>query len=959
MEHEGFLEGLNEQQRQAVTHGEGPLLVVAGAGTGKTEVITKRIAYLIASGKAKASEILALTFTEKAASEMEERVDRLLPYGMIDTRIMTFHAFGDWLLKSYALDLGLDNSPTLMTQPQQIVFLRQNLDEFRLDYYAPVGNPDRYIQALANYFARLKEELIMPEDYIKFAEGLASKASTEEDKLEGVKQAELAVAYLTYRNLCRSKGLIDFSDQVGLPVELLTKRPNVARELKQAFIYVLVDEFQDTNLAQARLLELLVGAKGNLTVVGDDDQSIYKFRGAAISNILAFKERYQGIKQVVLTRNYRSTQEVLDSAYRLIQHNNPDRLEVRNNIDKRLISDKHGPLPSLEVQSTFGLESEHLAQTIKRRIDEGQAPGEIAVLVRKHAQAKVVMQALETKGVAYKYSGSQSLYEQPEVQIMLYFLQYITNPTDSVSLYHLLVSDVYNADPSGLMEAAGLARRRNRSLEEVLKDAEFAPDTSLERVLNSFYSQVTQWRKLAREMTVGQLAYNFLDTTGFLARLAEDSRTDPRLEQKVRHLAKFFNLLQEFERISEDKSALGYILVAQALRQAGDDSEAGLVDDTENREVNISTIHKSKGLEYRTVFLFDLVKGAFPAAGRSEPIKIPDQLLDREVLPGGDWHLQEERRLMYVAITRAKQDLILSYSPDHGGVRVRKPSPFITEALGVEAPSIKTAAPANPVEQIELFKLGSVSPSLPPRFMSGQTLHLTPHQIDDYLSCPENFRYLYVLEVPQPPQPALMYGSMVHAIIHQYFIWRQNGPVKLEQLTGMVSQLWRSDGFLSRGQEERRRQTALRTIERFWRREEAAGQLPKYSEKAFQFELPEYKVVVSGRFDAVYETKDGVEIRDFKTSQIDEEKQAKDKAASSIQLGIYALAWQQMSGQLPRTVSLDFVETGKIGRATKTQVDMEEIKRKIGKAADGIRAGRFHPGKSCFYCVHKKVTTNA
>lgn len=959
MEHEGFLEGLNEQQRLAVVHGEGPLLVVAGAGTGKTEVITKRIAYLIGSGQAEASQILALTFTEKAASEMEERVDRLLPYGMFDTKIMTFHAFGDWLLKSYALDLGLDTSPTLMTQPQQIVFLRQHLDEFKLEYYAPLGNPDRYVQALATYFARLKEELITPEDYLKYAEELSGGATSAEDRLEASKQLELANAFNTYRRLCRERGLIDFSDQVALPVELLTKRPNVARELKAALRFVLVDEFQDTNLAQARLLELLVGPKGNLTVVGDDDQSIYKFRGAAISNILAFSERYHNIKQIVLTQNYRSTQEILDAAYRLIQHNNPDRLEVRNHIDKRLKSDKHGPVPSLEIQSTFGLESDYLAQSINRRIEEGQSPGEIAVLVRKHAQAKLIMQALAAKGVPFKYSGSQSLYEQPEVQVLLYFLQYITDPTDSLSLYHLLVSDVFNVDPTDLMEAAGLARRRNRALEQVLKEAEFSANKSLEKVLNIFYSQVDQWRKFAREMTVGQLAYNFLDETGFLARLADDSRSDPRLEQKVRHLAKFFNLLQEFERISEDKSALGYILVSQALRQAGDDSEASPADDTESREVSIMTIHKSKGLEYQTVYLFDLAKGAFPAAARPEPIKIPDKLLDREVLPTGDWHLQEERRLMYVAMTRAKQDLILSYSPDHGGTRMRKPSPFIVEALGANIPDIKPPAMSNPIEQIQLFKPDSASLQLPPRFMTGQTLHLTPHQIDDYFTCPENFRYLYVLEVPQPPQPALMYGSLIHTIIQQYFLWRQIGPVKLEQLTAMIPNLWRSDGFISRGQEERRKQVALQTIERFWKREEVSSWLPRYVEKAFQFELPEYKVIVSGRFDAVYETENGIEIRDFKTSQIDEDGKAQDKAATSVQLAIYALAWQKMTGHLPRVVTLDFVETGKIGQATKTSADIEKLAKLIGQAADGIRAGQFNPGKSCFYCVHRKVTANA
>src|SRR5712691_11369029 len=335
----GILHGLNDRQREAATHDAGPLLIVAGAGTGKTTVITRRIAHLIAQRKARPGEILALTFTDKAAAEMEERVDQLVPYGYADVDIATFHSFGDRLLREYSLELGLTPDFRVLSRAEQVIFFRDRLFEFPLERYRPLGDPTRHLQAL---ISRCKDEDIAPDEYRAAAERLREAAAAAPDDAEladlAVQQFELAATYTKYQEVMAREGAIDFGDQIVHALRLLRSRPHVLAAYQRRYKHILVDEFQDTNHAQFELVKLLAARHDNLCVVADDDQAIYRWRGAAISNVLGFLERYPSARQIVLTDNYRSHQSILDAAYRLIVHNNPDRLEVKSGIDKHLVA---------------------------------------------------------------------------------------------------------------------------------------------------------------------------------------------------------------------------------------------------------------------------------------------------------------------------------------------------------------------------------------------------------------------------------------------------------------------------------------------------------------------------------------------------------------------------------------------------------------------------------------------
>src|SRR2546421_171627 len=373
------LDDLNDTQRAAVMHDAGPLLIIAGAGTGKTTVITRRIAWLIAQKKARPEEILALTFTDKAAAEMEERVDTLVPYGYADVEIATFHAFGDRLLREHALELGLQPDFRVLNRAEQVIFLRDRLFQLPLERYRPLGDPTRHMQALITLISRCKDEDIACEEYLAFAERLAALAratpADAELRERAAQQLELARTYAKYQELMAASGAIDFGDQIVHALRLLRSRPYVLAGLQRRFKHILVDEFQDTNWAQFEIVKLLGARHANVAAVGDDNQAIYRWRGAAVSNFRGFLQHFPRARVLVLTDNYRSHHRILDAAYRLILYN-PDRLEEsdegrRHGVTKKLAAVRglDGAEPQHLHYATASQEADAVAQLIRERVE--------------------------------------------------------------------------------------------------------------------------------------------------------------------------------------------------------------------------------------------------------------------------------------------------------------------------------------------------------------------------------------------------------------------------------------------------------------------------------------------------------------------------------------------------------------------------------------------------------------
>ncbi|MBP6913608.1 MAG: UvrD-helicase domain-containing protein, partial [Candidatus Levybacteria bacterium] len=394
---------LNPKQEQAVKYSKGPLLIIAGAGTGKTTVITERIKHLITEVNIPSSQILALTFTEKAAHEMQERVDILLPYGYTNLWIHTFHSFCDRILRDDAHTIGLDPNYKLLSESEAILLLRQNIFNLGLKTFRPLGNPTKFLDALLTHFARLKDEDIAPENYIKWVQEQRENSKEQNDEIAQYK--ELANAYRAYEQLKIENSVMDFSDLISNTLLLFRQRPHILERYQSQFKFILVDEFQDTNYAQNELAILLAGKEHNITVVADDDQSIYRFRGAAVSNVLQFKKTFPKASVISLIDNYRSTQIILDSAYALIQHNNPNRLEVVEKIDKKLKSHTK-PTKKSSIELIHEVRSEDEADTIARKIIElsrNVSYKDIAILVRANNHAQIITTALQRHKIPYQF----------------------------------------------------------------------------------------------------------------------------------------------------------------------------------------------------------------------------------------------------------------------------------------------------------------------------------------------------------------------------------------------------------------------------------------------------------------------------------------------------------------------------------------------------------------------------
>ncbi|MBU4099461.1 UvrD-helicase domain-containing protein, partial [Patescibacteria group bacterium] len=416
------VKNLNEEQLQAVKHGEGPLLIIAGAGTGKTTVITQRIKHLILEKKVAPSEILALTFTEKAAAEMEERVDVELPYGYTQLWIETFHAFCDRILRSEAIHIGLNPAYKLATEAESILFLRKNLFKLKFNYFRPLGNPYKFLQGFLTHVSRLRDDDITADDYRAFAEKFGQDKTSDPDEVK--KTLELADAYKIYETLKAKEGIMDFSDLISNTLKLFRTRKNILSIYQNKFKYILVDEFQDTNFAQNEMAVLLAGKEKNITVVGDDDQSIYRWRGAAISNIIQFKKHFPKAKVIALTKNYRSTQEILDSAYKLIQFNNPDRLEIVEKIDKKLIATRSesGDPIEFNLSNRVENEAEFVAKKIKELVKENENAytyKDFAILVRANDHAQPFVRAFERARIPYQFLGPGRLFHQEEIKDLI------------------------------------------------------------------------------------------------------------------------------------------------------------------------------------------------------------------------------------------------------------------------------------------------------------------------------------------------------------------------------------------------------------------------------------------------------------------------------------------------------------------------------------------------------------
>ena len=640
---DALLDGLNPAQREAVLHSGGPLLIVAGAGSGKTSVLTRRIAHALRTGRARPGEVLAITFTNKAAKEMQERIAALVGPAARTMWVSTFHSACVRILRREAKTLGLTSSFTIYDAQDSLRLLTQIAREADLD---PKKFPAR---ALRSRISGLKNDLMTPDD---FAQTVSEKRPNDEAVL---------TVYRRYQDRLRRANALDFDDLIMETVHLLGAFDAVADNYRARFRHILVDEYQDTNPAQYRLIRLLAGAdlpdgpSAELTVVGDADQSIYAFRGATVRNIVEFEEDFPRARVVLLEQNYRSTQNILSAANAVIA-NNDDRK------DKRLWTDSGDG----ETVTGWVAESEQAeARFIVERIDELRDEhdltyGDVAVFYRTNAQSRAIEDALVRAGMPYKVVGGTRFYERKEIKDALAYLRVLANPADDVNLRRILNEPKRGIGDRTEALIAAHAERERRTFREALEDAENAVGitTRSRGPIRTFLALLSDLAEVAEGGGVAAALEAVLEQTGYLASLNES--TDPQDESRVDNLAELVAVAEQYDAQNEDGS-LDAFLEAVALS-----SDSDAIPDEEAGEVTLMTLHTAKGLEFPVVFLTGLEDGTFPH--------------QRSFTSSQE--MAEERRLAYVGLTRAQRKLVLTRAETRslwGQPQYNPPSRFLAE----------------------------------------------------------------------------------------------------------------------------------------------------------------------------------------------------------------------------------------------------------------------------------------
>ena len=631
---EQYLADLNPAQREAVLTTEGPLLVIAGAGSGKTRVLTYRVAHLINAIGAKPNEILAITFTNKAAGEMRERLQRLLGRSGQGLWILTFHAACGRILRREAQRLGYRSNFTIYDQADQIRLVKQCLEELERD-------PKRFTpRGIHNQISQAKNRLISPDEYA--------------NQVQSFYDQTVADVYQLYQRRLFASNAVDFDDLLMLTVEVLERFPDVREKWQQAFRYILVDEYQDTNHAQYRLLQLLAEKHQNLMAVGDPDQSIYSFRSADINNILHFERDFPGTRTVALEQNYRSTNLILEAANAVITNN-------RERKPKELWSELGDgePVRVLEVEDEHA-EARFVAAGIAGLVEQGFSGDEVAIFYRTNAQSRVLEDVLVRQGVAYQVIGGPRFYERAEIKDAIAYLQAIDNPYDAVSLQRIANKPRRGIGDSSLARLQSWADAQGRSLWEAMEFAEEAGVGAAPlKSVQAFRTMMQSLQSGALEFPVSELLERTLERSGYLEAL-EAERTIEALG-RLENLQELVGVAREYQETAEEPS-LSHFLQEISLF-SDQDSIRG-----EESLVTLMTLHNAKGLEFRAVYLIGMEEGIFPHSRSIE-----------------EQGIEEERRLAYVGMTRAREQLTLTHASSRslwGSRGYNLPSRFLDELPG-------------------------------------------------------------------------------------------------------------------------------------------------------------------------------------------------------------------------------------------------------------------------------------
>ena len=633
-----LLTQLNKEQREAVKHTEGPLLVMAGAGSGKTRVLTYRIAYLIQEKFVSPHNILAITFTNKAAREMKQRVHALVGQGSERMLVSTFHSMCVRILRRHIDRIGYDSNFTIIDQTDQVSVMRQVLKDLNID-------PKSYHpRAMLAQISTAKNELKTPKQYAEKAHGFYEK--------------QISDIYTAYQKMLSKNEALDFDDLIMQTVVLFKRVPDILTYYQNRFQYIHVDEYQDTNYAQYYLVNQLAKRYKNLCVVGDSDQSIYRWRGADIKNILSFEQDYEHAKVILLEQNYRSTKTILEAANAVIEKNTsrkPKKLWTENDEGEKITYYKG---------NTERYEALYVVEQIHDLLnDKGYAPSDIAVLYRTNAQSRAIEEALVKSATDYQIVGGTKFYDRKEIKDMIAYLRLLTNPNDDMSFERIVNEPKRGIGATSVERLRAYAMMHDISFSEAVKEVDFTGVTKrAANALANFGEMIESLAKQQEFLSATEMVEQVLEQTGYEKMLLEERTLEA--QSRLENLEEFKSVTQEFEKNNAENTSLVHFLTELAL--IADIDSVDEEDPEAEKKVTLMTLHAAKGLEFPVVFLIGMEENVFPHS-RS----MTDEI-----------EMEEERRLAYVGITRAEQKLYLTHAAMrtlYGKTNYHTMSRFITE----------------------------------------------------------------------------------------------------------------------------------------------------------------------------------------------------------------------------------------------------------------------------------------
>jgi DNA helicase II / ATP-dependent DNA helicase PcrA len=903
---------LGADQRVAAEIGGGPIRVVAGAGTGKTAVIAERFRRLVASGLAPGS-ILVMTFTERAAAEMRQRIEDLI--GAAAPAVGTFHSIAMGWLRADGGAVGVPSGFRILAGAERWILARELMWELGDSALAGDERPDDLVAPVLQMLERMKQELVP-------IRRLAAWAASSDD----AERAELMQAcvrlFRAYEKECRKRRLLDFEDLLVLAVRMLEDSPSLLARYTERYLHVLVDEYQDLNLAQERLVEL-IASRSQPFVVGDDDQSIYRFRGASRASLERFHAHFPDAKTITMGRNRRSSRRIVSSAAALIA-NNSDRLP------KQLLSSVAGPKVELWLCPDGTTEAAAIAEQAAALVKRGTSLRDIAVLCRTNAIARPVATALAAQNLPHVVIGGHGFHDRPEIRDVIALMRVLRDAGDVVAIARAITRPPSNLDPT-----AALTVLRDRGEKPPLEAIQAWPPAA------GFARLLEELAAAALRLDVRDLFFELMNRTRYLEVIGPTLETS-EAARVTANVSRFAEMIAEFCETSDDRSLVVYMRHLDLVLLSGEDEEPAPVE-TAGDAIHVMTIHQAKGLEFEAVFVPGLVEGRLPQSGRSPRFELPPAVLE-PLVRGREDVVGEERRLLYVAMTRAKRDLYLTRASHYEGGRRWRDSRFLEEVRAAGARTVvERTIPAcveAPAVRVHARQPGEV--------------FLSYSAITAYRDCPRQYWYRQEQRLPVVQSAEAVHGVILHEVLRQAGEARQKGhDVTAPVLKLIHEEVWSHQSFPDQRREATFKRLGMGWLEAY-RKQGGFDTAPELLEHPFSATVDGW--TLRGVIDRVDRTDSGWRIVDYKSGR------PIARRRRDLQVALYALGATTALRLAPVELEVVYLAGGDSVKVEKVADLVADATKQGAEVAAAVREGNFEARperRRCRLCPYRLACAEA